>query len=328
MNGSFKIKSDDEVRNQVRGYIEMAKRNQSVESDKLDFKRQWYNLKDDKDVMEIMKDTSAIANTPGGDGYIVLGVDSKGKIYDTTFSDSGLSDEKYFHDMFNKHMDTPFRIRIVEDSFNGKKYSILHIPPSNGKPHLIKMHLTYKANKSSDKNEVSSQVENAIFVRRGGNNRRPLRAEIEDIFRYRHEFVSDIDLIANANPATFHYNTSMDMYGNDFTGTIIIENIGYRPVTVEQIILTFEFSSNEYQETVAIKSYNRKIPNSMSFLTMVDNPIIIPSNSIAAETVGFKMLSKPQPDFGKFVRGGGFDAKVSIKITSLPKSIELLLNKA
>jgi hypothetical protein len=61
------------------------------EHPKLDFKSTWYDLKNEAQINEFIKDNSAIANTPGLDGFIVIGYDDAGRSFtQAAFADSGL----------------------------------------------------------------------------------------------------------------------------------------------------------------------------------------------------------------------------------------------
>ncbi|MBK9333814.1 MAG: hypothetical protein IPM96_15750 [Ignavibacteria bacterium] len=73
--------SEIEIIKLVRANIYQAIDGMSKENNKFDFKKLWYNLKDDLDLNEFLKDVSSIVNTPGPDGYIVIGFDDKSKKY-------------------------------------------------------------------------------------------------------------------------------------------------------------------------------------------------------------------------------------------------------
>ena len=168
-----------------------------------------------------------------------------------------------------------------------------------------------------------------IFIRKGTTNRRPSKAELDDIYRYRHEFQKDIELYLSLNPQTFAYwGPNQNFMGHDLCGTFIIENTGYRPVSIDQIILTIEFNSHEYSETIIARSYNKKIANGGQYTTMLDDPILVRPNNITSANIGFQVLgTKPGREFGNFLRRGGFIATASVKLTNLKETIEIELNK-
>lgn len=59
-----------EIENFVKSIIYQSKEGLNKEYSKFDFKKEWCNLKELKGINEFLKDTSAIANTFGPDGYI------------------------------------------------------------------------------------------------------------------------------------------------------------------------------------------------------------------------------------------------------------------
>jgi hypothetical protein len=64
-----------------------------VENLKFDFKLLWYILNEQKGKSEFIKDSSAIANTFGPDGFIVIGYDDRKKAFSGAgFDNSGIPD--------------------------------------------------------------------------------------------------------------------------------------------------------------------------------------------------------------------------------------------
>jgi predicted HTH transcriptional regulator len=66
-----------------------------LETNKLEFKRQWYNLRETSGKHEFLKDATAIVNSYGGDdGFIICGVDEKTKeLFNSDLCDSGFKDQ-------------------------------------------------------------------------------------------------------------------------------------------------------------------------------------------------------------------------------------------
>lgn len=326
------MKTDDEVRSYVESLIELARSNQEVESDKVDFKRTWYDLNSESGIMEFIKDSSAIANTPGGDGYLVIGVDTKGKVYDVSFqNDSGLADESHIQNLMIKHTDTPFNIRLVEAFYETKKYSIIHIPPSNHKPHLIKKFVKFRKDKETSVLIGAPPIPNAIFIRRGSSNRFASKAELDDIYRYRHEHVVDIDLIATANPQTFTYYNKKEGDRNNRNHlycTLIIENVGFRPVSIEQIILNIDIKTNDFKFHEVFKSYSVGTNHNLHSKELIKYPIVIRSGDIVVSSIGFRALNfKSSEEFGKIIRGTMYTGSLSVSISSLSQPLNITLNK-
>jgi len=144
----------DEIETLVSSYIEQSIQGLDKENPKFDFKRKWYNLKDPKEISEFLKDTTSIANTFGPDGYIVIGFDDDTKeFFPAKFSDSGLKDTSHIVNLVNGKVDTLFNINTIDIQFKGENLSIIHIPQSINKPHVIKKYITYDINGKEKKFE-------------------------------------------------------------------------------------------------------------------------------------------------------------------------------
>lgn len=129
-----------EIEALVSPYLEQSLAGQSKEHQKFDFKRKWYNLQVDSEIMEFLKDTTSIANTVGPDGFIVIGFDEvEKKFHDAGIADSNLDDSSEIVDLINKKVDRLFRINVFDTSISGNKLSIIHLPPSFDKPHVIRL---------------------------------------------------------------------------------------------------------------------------------------------------------------------------------------------
>ncbi len=107
----------------ITDLVSQIKQGLKIEEDKLDLKREWYDLKnnDSRDRDEFCKDIAAMANTTGPPGYIIIGVDEKsGSLLDSPFHKSGLDDKSRLRDIVVKRVDLPPRFDVkevqVEDS--------------------------------------------------------------------------------------------------------------------------------------------------------------------------------------------------------------------
>jgi hypothetical protein len=106
-------------------YIDQDLGGQEIENPKCDFKAKWNDLQTSKDINEFLKDTSAIANTFGLDGFIIIGYDSKKKCYtQASFSNCNLKDTSYISDLVNKKIDRLFDIAVYDFIINGNKISV------------------------------------------------------------------------------------------------------------------------------------------------------------------------------------------------------------
>src|SRR4030095_4495462 len=147
---------------QAKSYIDQSMSGLEVENQKVDFKSQWYKLKTRRGINEFLKDTSAMANTFGPDGIIIIGYNEKDKSQsNVSFKDSGLPDTSQLTDIINSKVDRLFQINVFETNINGFSTSIIQIPPSIDKPHVIRNYQT--CDKSTD--VVTREEQQRIFIR-------------------------------------------------------------------------------------------------------------------------------------------------------------------
>lgn len=128
---------------------------------KTDFKSDQYRLDIDYLKSKFAKDILCIANAPGSDGYIVLGVKAeKGRPREVT----GIS---FHHDgadlagIVNGVVEVPIQFEYHPITYKGKECAIIHIPSSIGRPHwpkkdfgILKKHVFY-TRRASGNSEAS-----------------------------------------------------------------------------------------------------------------------------------------------------------------------------
>ena len=143
---------------------------ETTELRKVDFKRDQYRLDNDRLKSEMIKDILCMANAPGEDGYILLGVKAeKGKPRQVT----GIS---YQHDgseleqIANSIIDEPIQFEYYPFNYRGKECAIIHIPKSKAKPHwpkkdygVLRRHVIY-TRRSSGNREASIQEIREICI--------------------------------------------------------------------------------------------------------------------------------------------------------------------
>ena len=228
----------------VTSYIEQHISGLEVENSKVDFKSRWYVLTDEKGINEFLKDTTAIVNTFGPDGFIVIGYDeSDKKLFDSSFSDSGLSDTSKLIDLINKKVDRLFNVDILEQEILGNKISIIHLPPSFDKPHVIRNY------RYTDKNGNSKEEPNKVFVRKGSTTRVAGKTDFELMYWDRknitpeyqlHSAISDLRI--NAKPMHSGSDRLIDGFRVNFYLTI--ENYGSRPTGLKTAELNLTYFEN------------------------------------------------------------------------------------
>jgi len=144
--------------------IEKVRNGINVEGTNIDIKRQWWNLKQDLD--EFLKDITSMANTHTGDSIIIIGVDKKGVLYDASLP----FDEASLQAKHKDKIDPKITIKISEGIIEKKTISIIKIPHSSNRPHIIKKY------KSQD---------NWIPIRFGSSTVTASRADIDIMYAER-----------------------------------------------------------------------------------------------------------------------------------------------
>lgn len=232
----------DTIETLVTSYIEQDIGGQEIENPKCDFKAKWYNLQNPKDINEFLKDTSAIANTFGLDGYIIIGYDSKLKSFtQATFSDSNLKDTSYLNDLVNKKIDRLFDIAVYDLLIKDNKISVLHIPPSLDKPHVIRNYQTFDKN-----NNIVRDEQHRIFVRKSTSTYPASKNDIELMFYDRKNIIPDYKILCsfhtdtlNIHTSSHHNGTQREISGLKATMNLVFENLGKRPVAIIEIQISF-----------------------------------------------------------------------------------------
>lgn len=135
----------------------------STETRKTDFKRDQYRLDTDYLKSKFVKDILCIANAPGDDGYIILGVKAEkgkpGKVIGILHH----HDSADLAGIVNGAVEAPIQFEYHTITYKGKECAIIHIPSSVGRPHwskkdfgILKRHVFYTRRASGN---VEASVE-------------------------------------------------------------------------------------------------------------------------------------------------------------------------
>lgn len=203
---------------------------ENVEEDKLEVKREWHNLRELKDLNEFLKDIVAIANTPGLTGYLVIGIDKNGALYDSPFSKSSLRDHSDIHNLLVKHVDLPFRIQIHEIPWakDGKEITltVLEIPPSIEKPHFIRNYVS------------KSDIERANYIpiRKTNGVFPATRSDVEFMYYDRKNVEPDFLLSITSHKPRLSVNVENNQTRIDFQ--LAFQNSGRRPIALAESFMT------------------------------------------------------------------------------------------
>jgi hypothetical protein len=231
----------------ITSYIEQANDGLEIENPKCDFKAKWYDLTIPKDINEFVKDTTAIANTFGLDGVIVIGYDPKSKMFHSSvFSDSKLKDSSLIVDLINKRVDRMFEISTYDLQILESNLSVIHIPPSIDKPHVIRNYQTFDRN-----GNIAKEEQHKIFVRKNTSTHPASKNDLELMFYDRKNIMPDYKLICNSHFSSINLSISSHDDGtrrvvDKIKGSInfIFENIGRRPIAIRQIQISLSLYDN------------------------------------------------------------------------------------
>ena len=116
--------------------------------------------------------------------------------------------------------------------------SVIHIPPSLDKPHVIRHYVSY--NKSWQQQEA----ENCIFVRNGTNSVRASKYDIELMFYDRKNITPEYDIHCSFHRDNCEFSfTSANQIC--FLVDMTIENLGRRPLALSTAWLTIDIENDK-----------------------------------------------------------------------------------
>ncbi|WAM31092.1 RNA-binding domain-containing protein [Caldicellulosiruptor naganoensis] len=154
---------------------------ESDEGPKLDFKSK-LSLETESEKKELVKDVIAIANSRGGRGYIIFGVEDKTKRI-VGINDDNITEEK-IQQTISSRCDPPVSIKFEIVEYESKKLGILTIYKSSLRPHQM--------------------VQNGVFyIRRGSTTDVAKREEIASMFGESGIVNFEMTIIRNANISDF-----------------------------------------------------------------------------------------------------------------------------
>lgn len=130
----------------------------TTELRKVDFKAGQYRIDNEHFKSEFIKDILCIANAPGNDGYILLGVKRAGGKPPVVVGISNHHDSSDMEEIVNGVIEGPIQFEYYPVKYGGKDCALIHIPPSKAKPHwpkknygILKMHVIYTRRASGNR---------------------------------------------------------------------------------------------------------------------------------------------------------------------------------
>lgn len=268
----------------VTSYIKQSDNGLDVENPKCDFKKCWYDLTELKEINEFIKDTTAIANTFGLDGFIIIGYDVKTKVFNsTTLLDSKLKDSSQIIDLLNKRVDQLFELTTYDIEIEGNKLSVIHIPPSIDKPHVIRNYQVFNKEGKNIRNE-----EQKIFIRKNSSTFPASKYDIELMFYDKKNIIPEYKVAAYAHVSSFifslefQHDEKKSLYGISIDFRINIENLGRRPIAINKFIFSLWLieNPNEYE-----------IAHFESLIEYKSAPIVVQKDEISSKRVGVQSVA-------------------------------------
>lgn len=251
----------DELKDEVKAKVLQYLAGSRLETNKLEFKKQWYTLTDVHQKNEFYKDTTALVNSYGGDdAFIVFGVDESTRtLVQARLSDSGYNDAADVKNIIDSNIDKPFRFEIDYVTVNNTNLCVFHIHPSTDKPHVI---LKYK-------DRANREYSNEIFIRSGSAKVVAGKADIDRMYIERNTIIVErkADISIYLSDISLHEETAFDNSTKCyFSKLVAIENRGSRVLNIYKIALDFTNSSQNVER--------------FAFDTILGDPMVIEPNRV------------------------------------------------
>lgn len=224
----------------VKEQINNSRAGKKSEHPKFDFKYKWYDLSSkSKPYYEFLKDSTAIANTLGYDGFLVIGYDDKRDLLkNSPMLDSGLNDSLKILELLNKNIVEPFQVTFHEIEFEGVILSVIHIPPSISKPHLIKEYRRFK----KDGTEIIEL--NKVFVRKDTGTYPANKYDIDLMYYDRKNVKPEYQVVIDTIQCNISIHRLRALEGPSRQSRLsiefTIENIGLRPISIKEFTIMVE----------------------------------------------------------------------------------------
>lgn len=277
------------IQSLIASNIQQSIAGQEIEHAKLEFKKEWYNLKDDKGIAAFLKDTSAIANTVGPDGYLVIGFDTRSnQFHPVKFSDTGLRDSSELSGIIVKHVDRAFMIDYFPIEVEGHILNVIHIPPSLGKPHVIRNHKSWPGGNLREESH-------RIYVRRGSRIWEATKYDLDLMYYDRKNIQPEYQVYGTIQFSDQNFGMNYQEFNPHkrfveyltLAAWITLENTGRRTISLGQIELSFGTKIHSgFPERIIFKG------NSVS-----NHKIILPPNDITHESFELSSLQFRGMDF-------------------------------
>lgn len=186
---------------QIQNYIRTLKVGGKIENPLIELKRQWWDFENEMGISEFIKDTTSLANTPGGNGYIIIGLDERtGEIFNSPFpSHEKYDDPTKLGNLIYRKVQEPFTLEFFELTIDQKIIVVVEIIESHNRPHIIKEHKTPK-----------QTIQNFIPIRKSSGTRPADKFDLDLIYSSRSVNIPAYKLDLYVSKITYLYNQPYD----------------------------------------------------------------------------------------------------------------------
>lgn len=305
--GISKIYSMEVDENFIR---ELAIRLRSLEENektKLECKREWYQLsgknKRKRDVERFCRDLAGMANAPGPDGYIVIGLEEKtGKFFDSPFRNSGFNDLAKLQDLVIRRINKPLQFDLDQIKLKDEKLtiSVIKIPRSISKPHTISNYKTF-----DDYDNLKNEYEHYTPIRRGSRIHTASAYDYELMFLDRQSIIVEYNLSFLPIEQKFAFNIHKGKEGQFLKLTLrfLVQNTGRNPIAISSSRLVLDSihprrnimkKPLEWDGTIWVL-LRPNITSSLNY-SFPDRPLIIPVNDLSEIRMEFWSVDLKSPN--------------------------------
>lgn len=142
---------------------------QATESRKVEFKSSQYILDNDRLKSQFVQDILCMANAPGDDGYILLGIQHEKDNPPKVVGISNHHDSATLEQIVNGVIEEPIQFEYHALVYQGKQCGLLHVPKTKARPHW-------------PKRDYGALKKHVFYTRRASGNREASIQEIRDMF--------------------------------------------------------------------------------------------------------------------------------------------------
>jgi len=278
----------EEVKEIIEYSIQKCINGHPVERPNLEFKSIWPNLKSkNEDYYKFVRNLCSIANSVSDKfGIIIFGFNEKTREFvDTSFRDTGLRDTSELQKLITKNITEPFPIEIDTIDIEENTLSVIIIPKSYAKPHVMGEYKTFKNEK------INNGYKNYIPVRKETNINTANKYDLDLMYYDRKNMVFDKKTILTPLSVSIE-----NIFGLDLLKVLVtVENIGIRYIAFRNFYIDIEL--RETQGENRSRRMNATSFRNVEYEEIIrpgDKNIIIKPNSIVDLEVSFSNLVENQ----------------------------------